>query len=726
MIKLEIMHLLRITFLVSLLSLVSANTLRAEAVYDAHVRAELVSEVQSIQPGTAFWVGLNLQMDPGWHTYWKNPGDSGLATTIEWNLPEGFTAGPVEWPYPQTIFVDPLMTYAYENTVLLLTRIQTPHSLLPGTTVTLNAEAHWLACEKICIPGKGVFNITLPVRAEAPVPDPVLAPRFAEARARLPLNESPWQIDAFQEDNRIWIALSADASLQRHVSEVRFFPDRTEMIDHAAPQKLHRTSEKIYLELIRSRHAKDDLAQLDGILVSGQGWRGRDSEKSLAVSVPLQSGGALPAALNRPSGPTLPWALLFAFLGGMILNLMPCVLPVLSLKILNFVSHAAHGETHALRQGIVFSAGIVFSFWILAGLMLILRAGGEQIGWGFQLQSPVFVAVLAVLFFLFSLSLFGVFEAGHSLTGLGRFLSGDRGTPATFASGILAAIVSTPCTAPFMGTAMGFGLTQPPAISLLIFTALGAGMAFPYFLLSAFPSLLRFMPKPGAWMIRFKQILALLLLATVFWLVWLLSLHIRLNALAAGITLSLILTAAGAVAWGRIPYQAEKSSRRQWSMAAFLLIAAGLGIAVITARFTRYDLAAQTMKGDGIAWESYSAEIYEDMKSSSQPVFIDFTAAWCLSCQVNERLALSTKEVVELFRQRRIRAIKADWTQRDAEITQALARYGRSSIPLYVYYPRGTSSTPVLLPEIITPSIVLRTLSETESQSPTPDTRRKS
>ncbi len=372
------------------------------------VEVQLISQIQSIQPAHSFLIALRLKMDAGWHTYWKNPGDSGLPTKIRWTLPEGFKAGPLQWPAPKKIVEGPLVDYGYEGEVFLLTKIEPPQGLPLGQTQTLKAKVDWLACEKQCVPGRANIEIQLPVKNETPL-----------------INAS-WK--------------------------------------------------KVF-SIISNKAPKED---------------------------------------SKPNSPPLGLALVFAFLGGLILNLMPCVLPVLSLKILGFIKHASDKKSTLWIQGLVFTSGVLVSFWILAGVLILLRAGGQQIGWGFQFQSPIFLLALSLLFFIFALNLFGLFEI--LLPFQIQTPKNKSGLTGVFFNGVLATLTATPCTAPFMGTALGFALTQSPFTAFLIFTSLGLGMSFPYILLSFCPSLLRFLPKPGPWMIRFKQFLGILLLGTAFWL----------------------------------------------------------------------------------------------------------------------------------------------------------------------------------------------------------------
>ncbi len=403
-------------------------------------------------------------------------------------------------------------------------------------------------------------------------------------------------------------------------------------------------------------------------------------------------------------------ALVFAFLGGLILNLMPCVLPVLSLKIMGIVQQAGDHPKEKFKHGLIFTLGVLVSFWILAGMLLILRAGGEQLGWGFQLQSPTFVIILSIFLFLFSLSMFGLFEIGTTLTSVGQSTQNKSAYMGSFTSGVLATVVATPCTAPFMGSALGFALGQPAYASLLIFTFLGLGMASPYLILTTTPKLLKFIPKPGAWMESMKQFMGFLLLATVLWLLWVLSLQTGSEGVIILLT-SLIFVGIGGWVygrWGNIA-KAKPTRRIAQTISALALIAAVIfslqNIEVKAAG------AEDVHKQGKIEWRKFSPEILEQLRKEGKPVFVDFTAAWCLSCQVNEKVAFGSGDVQDKFLEKNITALKADWTNKDETITKALASFGRNSVPFYVLY-IPDKKEPVIFPEILTPGIVLDKLEQ--------------
>ena len=414
----------------------------------------------------------------------------------------------------------------------------------------------------------------------------------------------------------------------------------------------------------------------------------------------------------------------FAFVGGLILNLMPCVFPVISLKVLGFVNQAHNDPKKAWQHGLVFTFGILLSFWILAGVLLVIRAGGAQVGWGFQLQSPIFVIFLTILLFLLALNLFGVFELGLFLTRSGSVLVGRSGWSESFLSGVLATVVATPCTAPFMGVALGLALSQPPVVSMGIFTCLGLGMAFPYLLLSRFQTLIKFIPRPGQWMESFKQFMGFLIMATVIWLLWLLQILAGPDALV-NVLCGFVVIALGMWVYGTWGGVSKKRALRLTAISvSFFLVAAGTVYPVrqlpINSSEMKGDVAHSQVAG-GINWQAFSREKVEQLTSEGRHVFIDFTAAWCLSCLANERLAFSSKSVQDKFKELNIVPIKADWTHRNEEITQELARFGRSGVPFYVLYDGNRIDKPIILPEILTPGIVLDALNKLEK----PDEKRK-
>lgn len=675
----------------------------------------LVSEMSAIRAGEPFTVAVRIRLDPGWHTYWTNAGDSGLPLELEWTLPDGFEAGPLRWPVPRLIPVAPLMTYGYEGEVYALAEV-TPPSDLEAGDVVLAGRADYLVCEELCLPATEEFALTLRA-AGAAVPDAAGSAAIAAARGRLPEPAGGWRTRAWTTDAGYVFEVVPPAGTV--LPAPYLFVDSIDVVEHAAPQRVYRRGDAVLLVLERSTFADRDVDLLRGVLVadaasgalawsvaSDVGSEPADAApaQALAEADAQRTGGlgtdgeaaALDAGVPASVGVGLLVALLFAFLGGVLLNLMPCVFPVLAIKVLKFVEHGGGDTGLARRHGYAFAAGVLVTFWLLAGLLLALRAGGQSLGWGFQLQSPLFVAGLALLIFTLALGMSGLFEIGAGLTRLGNIGSGG-GYGDSFLTGGLAVIVATPCTAPFMGAGLGYALARPPLEGLAVFTALALGLALPYVVLASAPGLLRRLPRPGAWMETLKQFLAFPLYATVIWLVWVFGQQTGINAIAMllfGLTL---------IALSGWLVQRSRTARRpvlsRVAAAAAVLVALAL---VVDAADTAPVSAAESQ----LAWEPYSADRLAALRTEDRPVFVDFTAAWCLSCQVNERVALNSTAVLDAFADANVALLKADWTSRDPTITSALRAFGRSGVPLYVVYPVD-GSTPDVLPALLTPGIVV-------------------
>ncbi|MGD9618030.1 MAG: protein-disulfide reductase DsbD family protein [Alphaproteobacteria bacterium] len=664
------------------------------------VTARLVAETGAIAPGQTVWVALHLETRPGWHVYWRNPGDAGLPTEIAWTLPPGFTAGEIAWPTPERFVVDRIGNYGYEGSVALLVPITAPAETetapLPGRTVPIVAQATWLACAEICIPGEAALSLALPVAAAPAAPDPASAALFAASRARLPQPAGfAVRFAVSGGDLRLHVPKAALAGIADPTAA--FFPHQPNIIDAAAEPRTQVASDGLDLLLKRTTGpaaAATLPPSLDGVLV----LRGPDgTERNYAISAPVIAAAAEPVAGGTQVA--LWWqALLLAFLGGMILNLMPCVFPILSLKLLGLAVSVHRAEER--RHGLAYAAGVIVSFAALGGLLLALRAGGAAIGWGFQLQSPVVVALLAYLLFAMGLSLSGVAEFGLGLGGIGRSFAGRTGTAGAFATGVLATIVATPCTAPFMGTALGYAMLATPDEALAVFVALGAGLAAPVVLATAVPGIARLLPRPGPWMLWFKQALAFPLYATVAWLVWVLLQQV---APEDGFPALLGLVLLGFAAWiyGRTRH-AEAAGRRIGIGLAATGFAASLAVAATLVPAT--PAASGSPRSDGLAYESFDTSRLATLVAERKPVFINLTAAWCITCLVNDR-TLDSEAVRRAFAARDIVPLKGDWTRQDPEITALLQKFGRSGVPLYLLYDR--SGAPQVLPQLLTEATIL-------------------
>ena len=667
-----------------------------------NVEVSLLSDAASIQPGKQFLIALHMKLDSGWHTYWKNPGDSGLPLKIQWDLPPGFTPGEIQWPIPSRIPEPPLMGYGYHGEVLFIVPIM-PAKSITTRDVRIAGTFDWLECKDICIPGGAKLALTLPV--ESASRPGTSAAMIAAGQGALASTSLGWNFTANAGNG---IVLTAKPPKDVALTALEFFPNEGLVIESAAPQRLESSDGSHRLTMAPDPNAEGKPERLTGVLVYTSGG----ARQGVEIDVPV-SGGASSAGTTGAAGAGWPMALTFAFLGGLILNLMPCVLPVLSLKVLGIVEHSGEAPGRAWRHGLFYALGVLATFWVLAAILLSLRAAGQHVGWGFQLQSAPFLAFLSGLFLILALNLFGMFEIGASLTRAGGMAGKQAGLAGSFGSGILATIAATPCTAPFMGSALGFALGQPTAMTLLVFTALGLGMATPYLILTASPGLLRFVPKPGPWMKTMKQVMGFLLLAVVIALVWLFG-HLTGIDGVGFLLAALLLLGAGAWAFGHAQMGRAGSRGRGFAYAsAVLLLLAGLGFGIRGAKTLLPTAPAGTEAAGTSGWEPYSASRVEALLAEGKPVFIDFTAAWCLTCQVNERVALANAEVAKRFQDLGVVLLKADWTRRDDEITRALAGYGRQGVPVYILYGRESGSAPRFLPELLTPAIVLSALDET-------------
>jgi len=693
---------------------------------DDFSRVTLVPEVSSVRPGEPFMVGLLVEMEENWHTYWKNAGDSGSEAVLEWSLPPGSRAGPIQWPVPERIPTPPLMTYGYEDRVLLLVELTPPDHLAPGGVFRGEAQVDWLVCHEICLFATDRVSLYLPVSVDSPAAAPEWVEEFQQARDRLPVAPPEgWRLRAFQGDGELYLRVDAPHGVLPEPPEFYFFPHDPLLLDHAAHQSLRWAGDRGVLTLPRAAYRSGVVAGLEGVLAWSvpAGEVGAALPPGLSIAVTVGDGGVTAALRAPPSLPPLPAfqggggglsllsALLLAFLGGILLNLMPCVFPVLSLKAMGLVERGGGEGRKARLHGLAFGFGVVGSFLLLAGILLALRAGGSEVGWGFQLQSPRLVALLAALLFLVGLNFLGVFQVGTRLTRLGGVDTGG-GYRGSFFTGVLAAVVATPCTAPFMGAAVGAALVRPPVEALAIFAGLGGGMALPYMLVASWPGLLSRLPPPGRWMESLRQAMAFPMFAVALWLLWVFALQVGSDGALA---LMLSLLSLGLAVWilGRWPRQQIRFRARLLSRSGAL--AAGVVAALLAVQGVRSDPppvagAGERSEGSRLVWEEFSPERVAELQAQGRPYFVDFTAAWCISCQVNRRVVLTAAPVEAAFRESGVARLRADWTRRDPIIARALADYGRNGIPLYVLHPGGEGEEPLLLPTILTQQVVFEAL----------------
>jgi thiol:disulfide interchange protein DsbD len=718
-----------------------ARATSGDAVTTDHVKARLLVDVQSVAPGQTFSVGLEFVIQPGWHTYWRNPGDSGLPTKLAWTLPPGLVAGVIEWPAPHRFDLPPLVNYGYAGHVLHLVPVTAASDLATAAPLVLRAKAGWLVCADICVPESAELQVTVPASTVAGTADAAVAGLFAEARHELPVT-APAATLARIADGRLVLELGRawDDALQ-HLESLSFVPEDDGVVEYAAPQTSSRKDGALELAsklgfqppttgpvrgllLVTGRKNGASTTIPYTIAASLAGGTAAPGTASTAAT-PLPAGTPSPAAPASPAGsrasadgsvpPGEPVAdslglgalLLLAALGGLVLNLMPCVFPVLSIKAISLAAHAEHHPAAVRAKGLVFAAGVVASMLALAVILLALRAGGEQIGWGFQLQSPLFVTLMAYLLFAVGLNLSGVFEFGGGLAGIGDALTRGDSYHAAFFTGVLTTLVATPCTAPFMAAAVGAALTQSPLVALAIFTALGLGLALPYVLLSFAPWLRRALPRPGPWMDVLKQVFAFPMYASAAWLLWVLAQQSAELGLAGALAGAVMI---GLAAWA---YQKSKSARlagrRVLGAAALVALLAAIALPLEAARTAAAAPVASGASRSRAAdeWQPYDAVRVAQLAAAGRPVLVNFTASWCLTCLVNERNAFADADVRAVFRDKGVTLMKGDWTNRDPEITKALAAFGRAGVPLYVVY-NGTPGTagPELLPQLLSAGVV--------------------
>jgi thiol:disulfide interchange protein DsbD len=694
-----------------LAALALAIPAHAAPVDTGHLVADLAAERQGIAPGETIHVVLSQTIDKGWHTYWRNSGDSGEATRIAWTLPAGWTAGDFVWAPPHRLPVGPLVNYGYSGTVLLPMALTAPKAAKAGETVTLKAAASFLVCEEICVPEDAVLTLELPVTAGPAPADPKWGPRIAAALAAAP---RPAALTAAFQPGPAGVALGIAGAPLRGVDAAGayFFPFDGTVIDHAKPQAIERGPDGLTLTLPSGYAFQGGAAgpdALQGVLEVG----GRVFEIAAAKGpLPAGTAGLGPPAARpaAPAGPGLglPLAVIFAVLGGLILNLMPCVFPILAMKAASLAGHA-HERAAARAQGLAFGAGVIVTFLALAGGLIALQAAGAAVGWGFQLQSPPVVAVLTLLMLAVALNLSGVFEVGTSLQGLGSGAASRGGLTGAVLTGALAVVVAAPCTAPFMAPALGWALTQSPVAALTVFLGLGLGFAAPFVAVAFAPGVLARLPRPGPWMVAFRKALAFPMYAAAAWLVWVLTVQAGEMALARVLAAAVLLALAAWLAGAAQARQALGTRAAGLGVPAALLAAAAVAAAV----WPPYAAAPAPGEASGetaeVPYKPWSPEAVAAARAEGKVVLVNFTAAWCVTCQVNERVAFSRKGVAEAMARTGTVYLKADWTRKDAVIAAELARHGRAGVPLYLVYGKDGRDG-VILPQILTETMVVQAL----------------
>lgn len=673
------------------------NGVESQPIRDQHVVAQVVGENEHLIPGQPYRLGLRLKHDAGWHTYWKSTA-TGYGPSINWETPENVRISDLSWPTPAIYTQMGLTDYVYEDEVLLVATLSVPLDFT-GDSIQLGFTAEWLMCEKVCIPGEATGQIRIPIK-QAPSKPSKWQSAFAEHDRNKPADPNAYDLSAWPMGTSVILNVKGDLPEGNFIyfdALARFKPDTV-----ATVLKKSADAIQLKLDLDPTEDALPD--RLSGVLFAQNNWPAANAYSSIAIDVPV---GPPPTA--SAESPTIGFGLLaLAFIGGLILNLMPCVFPVLGIKIMGFVEHAGADHRKVIRHGLVFALGVLLSFWLLAFVLIILRSGGSQLGWGFQLQSPSFVLCLAILLFAFGLNMFGLFEIGQSAVGVGSNLSARQGYAGSFFSGVLATVVATPCAAPFLAPALGAALALPPLASFAVFTAIALGLASPYLLLSSFPTMVNRLPRPGPWMESFKQSMSFMLFATVGFLLWVLAGQLTESAgfppqNFLTVLLGLVVIAFALWIFGRWgAYHKPKQTR---------YIATGLALFLIFGSTWSGIRATQpnNSEGNAIEWVKWEPGKARELAQNGQVVYLDFTARWCVTCQTNKATVFSSQSVRDLFQEGAAIAMKADWTNQDDKISQELANFGRSAVPFNLVYGPGLEQ-PIILPEILTPQIVLDAL----------------
>jgi thiol:disulfide interchange protein DsbD len=689
---------------------------QAEVFFGEEIEVELVAESQNVVPGQTLWTAIRLDPTEGWHTYSKWPGDSGDATFIhEWTLPEGAVAGDIHWPTPEWLPFPgtDLVTFSYKTEVLLLVPIEIPETL-ESERFVVSAHVEWQVCDEICLIGDATVSLDLPVETGPSRADPQWSAAITRTRDNLPVTDHSLDALFAVAGDRISFSVTSNNREFENVTEAWFFPEQRRILD---PGPLRDVA--IYPGLVQVTHGQPrrmltDLQTVPGLLAV-QGADG--SVRSFVVNADIAEvqGLAAIAAVaaeqqggtsSGPANQNLLMILLSALAGGLILNLMPCVFPVLSIKAMSLTSKTGASASEYRIHGLAYTAGVITTFLVLASVLLALRAGGEAVGWAFQLQSPWFVSMLVFVFFVMGLSLSGVYEFGTRFMGVGGNLTQQSGYSSSFFTGVLATVVASPCTAPFMGAALGFALSQSWIVAMLVFTFLGLGMALPFLVLAFSPGLIKHMPRPGPWMVTFKELMAFPMYAAALWLLWVLGMQTGVNGMTA------VASAALLIALALWLLQKSSFSAGNWRnfnrVVCVLLLLTALSVLQMPVLEQRAGGIASEGDSDATSeFEPFSASRVAELRSAGTPVLVNMTAAWCITCLANEQTTLSTTRVQEAMQEYGIAYMKGDWTNQDPEISRVLDEFNRPSVPLYILYPADPAAEPRILPQLLTPAIVI-------------------
>lgn len=653
------------------------------------VSVDMVADHDIIHPGDSIRVGFRFDVADPWHLYWVNPGNTGMATEVEWELPDGFRVGEMQFPAPKRYSNSGMVDYIMEGEFLIWTTLQTSKDLQPGDSVIIPARVSWLACNQICIPGEK--HLSIPLRVASPGQENSASSNtvvFESLNNQETFKIAPDRIHSALQNDLLSLRLPLNGIDDSSLVDVYFFPFEP-IIEASAPQSFEKEGNHLVLKAQISGVFPNENSPISGILELSFANKSQQSIKLKDIALTESD-----SSVGEKASTSLVFLIALAFAGGLILNLMPCVFPVIGLKIMGFASRAGDSRSKIAFHGLAFTAGILISFWILVAILQILRASGHELGWGFQLQNPVFVFFLMVLFLVFGLSLSGVFEFGTSAISLANNPPAKSGLGESFASGILATLVATPCSAPFLAPALGAAMTLPPVQSWMLFSTIAIGLALPYLLLSLFPSALSKLPKPGQWMESFKQFMSYPLYGTVAFLLWTVLPHLDHTA-QLNLFFSIPLLAMATWIWGR--WNRPHLSPKTRTTAA--LIAVGVFVTGIW-------MGYPSNKED--RWKPWSQEAVATALKQGRPVFVDFTARWCATCQVNKRVSLASEKVIQSFHKHNVMTLRADWTKMDPAITQELLRHGKAAVPVYLVYFPGKAN-PIILPEILTPQIITDT-----------------
>ena len=667
-------------FLIFCVSLIPTISLADNIVEVSDSTIELLTESNLIEPGDELLVGFKFSLSPGWHTYWVNPGDAGEGASIKWNLPRDVKASKILWPGPERIPVEPLMTFGYEDEVVLLTKIYTSKNT--DIPLTLNALVSWYTCKEICIPQEAEVSIPIKLGFKSPSSSNRLLKQTLE-NVPTPF-KGTYRVQSL-DDSYI---IQGQFENNKQYDSIYFFPRFYGLTDYVESQLYEKNKDSFSLQVQPSR-LKIEHESFEGVLATEKDGRLSYFEINHSLSSDNSS--------QEFSVLTL---IIFAFFGGLILNVMPCVFPILSIKILRFVEQSENSSYKTFKQGCLFSVGVIVSFLLIAALLISLKSGGESIGWGYQLQSPIVVSLLFYLFIVMGYIFMSNIIIGSSLARLSLISSSKGDSLESFLTGVLAVIVASPCTAPFMGSAIGFALLQPSFYSILIFLGLGIGFSLPYLILSAKPSLLSFLPKPGQWMETFKQFMAFPMWASALWLLWVLSGQVDSQEIIQVLLGALIIT----IGLWLLEKNKSESNWVKWMIRLPFVLLLIFALWLVPTTYSDSDETQDQL--------AYTPQLLEDLREENNLVFLNFTADWCITCKVNEAVALKTSEVSKVLAEKNITYLEADWTRKDPIISETLEQYGRTGLPLYLLFP--SEGDPLILPEILTEDILLSYLNEVQ------------